>query len=216
MDNMSELSLLIHEYDVGVKIGEGYANRTYNIFYFTSLVYAGVIVLKLNSNEQIQQLLIFLYFLPIITYMLGLFYMYNSYVITRQGYYMIKLEIAIKVKQYYETKKITNFVGWNTFAKIYNGHLILAYGTGIMFYYLLPIFDFVYGIFISEGLFSYQFLDNNILNKIFLYLPFALYICFLIFASMINSKTISLYREMYKNGIKCNIEDVVINTKIKT
>lgn len=211
----SNISVLMNEYNNGISIGEGYANRTYNILYFTLITYAGVMVLSFQEKILIQQEMIYFFFLPVISYILGLFYVYNSFVIMRQSYYMIRLEILIRLSFYEENKRVCNLQGWNIFSKYYDGHYILAYGTVLIFYFGLPLFDFLYGLNLRDWQIYIDFANYKMVNIILSYLPFIMYLCFAIFAVLIILRTVSLHREMQKNGVSYKMGDISFVARVK-
>lgn len=213
--SVSNVSILMQEYSEGIQIGEGYANRTYNLLYFTLITYAGVMVLSLQEKVLIQQQMIYFYFLPVISYILGLFYIYNSFVIMRQSYHMIRLEMLIRLSFYEENKRECNMQGWNIFSKYFDGHYILAYGTVIIFYFTLPIFDFLYGFNLREWQIYIGIANSKIINLILVYLPFVLYLCFLIFAVLIIYRTVALQRKMIRNGIEYQLGNTRFVARVK-
>lgn len=159
--------------------------------------------------------MIYFYFLPVISYILGLFYIYNSFVIMRQSYHMIRLEMLIRLSFYEENGRECNMQGWNIFSKYYDGHYILAYGTVIIFYFALPIFDFLYGFNLREWQIYIKLTNYKVINMILIYLPFVLYFCFLIFAILIISRTISLQGKMNKNGINYRLGNTYFVSRVK-
>lgn len=211
----NNISNLLEESKLGVQIGEGYANRSYNIFYFTLLVYAGILILPVGADGIIQQQMIYFLFLPVVSYVLGLFYIYNSYVITRQSYYMIRIDILVRLSYYKTYKEKSDYQGWNIFSKYYDGHYILVYGTALIFYFAIPLFDFLYGLSLRNWNLYSDFTKIKTWNILITFFPFILYLCFLIFSILIILRTISLYRDMMRNGVSYEINGTKFIARIK-
>lgn len=137
------LKLLLEEYKIGKDVIDGYFRNMYNTISFTIVTYGAVLALSSISSKEKR--LMFLYFLPILTYILGLLYIYNLLVIMKHGNYTIRLEMLIKLRYYEKKKENCLFQGWDTFIKMYGRGGIISYGTVLAFYILLPVFDFLYG-----------------------------------------------------------------------
>lgn len=138
---MKNYELLLEEYKIGKQVGDCYFRNMYSTVSFTLVMY-GVILAASYKVEGDLEWFIFTFFLPVATYILGLFYAYNSLVITKHSFYFIYLENLIKLSFYEKEKQECKFQGWDVFAKKYGGGYILTYGTVLSFYVFLPIFDF--------------------------------------------------------------------------
>lgn len=132
---MNSLELLLEDYKIIVDIGEKYFDRMYSTLNFVILFYGAILALIYGTDNSAPMVLIFYYYLPVGTYILGLFYAYNSFAITKQGLYLIKIEKQIKKISRKQYKARCNYLGWNIWAKSkkYNGNYILPYGTSLCF-----------------------------------------------------------------------------------
>ena len=118
---MDLMQVLMEEYKMLGQVGEKYFDRLYQSLYFTIVFYGAVLaVMKSEDNEKFW-FIIFCYFLPMGTFLFGLFYAYNSYVIARQGLCMIRLEKMIREQGLYAYKN-AGFAGWNILSKKYAGN----------------------------------------------------------------------------------------------
>lgn len=189
---MDSVEVLLEEYKFLANVGEKYFDRMYSTINFTIIFYGAILTLVNRDNAQ-SSMILYQYFLPVGTYILGLFYAYNSYVITRQGYHMIRLEKWIRYYTLNSNNKIS-FLGWNILSKKYGGGYILAYGTSLMFFMLAPAFDFAYGWYVN----SYK-MFNSLIVFIF---PIFFYIIYIIFMSIIIYNIFKMYK--MTNGLLKN------------
>lgn len=211
----SNIDVLMEEYKNGIIIGEGYANRSYNIINFTFLLYGAVIALSVKIQAEYILHMIYFYLLPVATYVLGLFYMYNSFVIMRQGYYMIRIEMYIKIYYYEKNKEESLFQGWNIISKLFGGGYILAYSTALMFYVALPIFDFICGFAFREWRLLGRISQYQIINMILNILPCVMFIVYIVFVSILIYTTIKMYQTMKNIKIKFKVNNTMINARPK-
>lgn len=212
---MSNVNILLEEYKNGIEIGEGYANRSYNIIYFSFILYGTVIALSVNVQKEYLLQLIYLYLLPISTYIVGLLYMYNSFVLMRQGYYMIRIEMLIKLNFYKENNTECYFQGWNILSKLFGGGYILAYGTALIFFITLPIFDFICGFCARNWKLIGNISNIKILNVILNILPYIMFLIYVLFALIIIKTTFKMYNIMKNNSIAYEINNIIFNAKPK-
>lgn len=111
------LELILDEYKMGRQVSDGYFRNLYSIISFTLVLYGAMITMVSTKGDMLDSDLIFFFFLPIATYILGLFYTYNSYVITKLSYYFIRLEMLIKLRYYETENEECLYNGWDNFAK---------------------------------------------------------------------------------------------------
>ena len=137
------LDMLMIEYQMGESIGGKYFSYLYSCLNFTFIFYGASVAIfhgmtKVSDVDPVVLFWLFKYLLPISTYVLGLFYAYNSIVISRQGYYMISIEqsiISINKRLGFSH----NLHGWDLLSKKMPSGFILPYGSMLMIYYLLPL-----------------------------------------------------------------------------
>ncbi len=140
------IELQLKNYSIFEDRSKQYFTYLYNIIQFTLLYYAAMLVI-LNAftgtqsfTERVTFSLIAFYTLPVVSYILGLFYCYNSLVLYRIGEKQI--EIEKKVMKLAKREKIEfSFSDWAQDAKDrkYNSIFILPYGSALMFYILVPL-----------------------------------------------------------------------------
>lgn len=66
----------MEEYKFLVTIGEKYFDRMYSTLNFTILFYGAILALTYGKDNGMPAVVVYHYFLPIGTYILGLFYAY--------------------------------------------------------------------------------------------------------------------------------------------
>lgn len=169
---LKNLDILFEEYKLGEEIGGKYFSYMYSTIHFTLILYGAIIAVFQSVFNHYQTsetyFLIFSYLLPVITYILGLFYAYNSVAISRQGYFMLQIEHDIK--EICQSLKMPYPIHcWNSLSKSKKNpnRFILPYGTMLMFYILSPIFFYLFNVFTlcpnvlfpnACALFSYSFM----------------------------------------------------------
>lgn len=157
----NNIELIKINFDLLTKNYSFFADRTkmfftniYNIMNFTIIFYGGMFVLinafagYKNEDQRITFSLIVFYAVPVITYILGLFYGYNALHLFRLGEEEIVIEKKMK-----ELAKMNHidfaFSEWEHKTKKSPG-FILAYGTLLMFYIVVPItIIFIFNMFFS-------------------------------------------------------------------
>lgn len=190
---MSSIDVLLEEYKILSEVGEKYFDRLYQTLYF-AIIFYGAILAFMQSNTTLELwYIMFCYFLPIGTYLFGLFYAYNSYVITRQGFCMIELEMRIREEFLYDNGK-SGFTGWNIISKKYGGGYILAYGTSLIFFVIAPIFDYCFGIVKCQFKIINAFTQYKIFNYLYGIFPIIFYITYIIFMIIIISNIVHMYK----------------------
>lgn len=142
------LEILFAEYELIEGIAEKYFSYMYLCINFTFVFYGAAIAIFHRAldmeNGPIITFVVFLYLLPISTYVLGLFYAYNAVAISKVGLFMIKIEndLAVLCQRLHYIKHLHY---WNTFAREYPGGNVVAYGTMLAFYIGLPIASIAFG-----------------------------------------------------------------------
>lgn len=196
---MGSIELLLEEYRIVVNIGEKYFDRMYATLNFVMLFYGAVLTLMYSATNGARPELVFGYLLPVGTYILGLFYAYNSFAVTKQGFHCIRIENLIK--QYSEEKNHRcSFIGWNILAKSkkYNGNYILPYGTSLIFFIFAPVFDLIMAVEESSFQVIMDFAKSNFGNLIICILPIVFYCIYLPFMIVIIVNIIKLHYEIKK------------------
>lgn len=184
---MKSIELLLEEYKVISSIAEKYFDRMYSTINFVLIYYGAILTIVFNMNTKFDfNVMLFTYFLPIGTYILGLLYVYNSLVLTRVGLHCVELENLIRTYGVLENSQ-TCFLGWNIRSKVpkYNGHFILSYGTVLMFFILAPICDFFVAYIINGGNWFINYSELKLLNKIVNIGEFVFYIIYIVFMLII-------------------------------
>ena len=199
------IDLLMEEYRLGEEIGGKYFSYLYSTMNFTIIMYAAVIAvfqsLFKNYQSSSTYLLIFSYLLPVMTYILGLFYSYNAIAISRQGYFMICIEqdIAKLCAQAGVSRPIH---GWNILSKEPpSGCFMLPYGTMLCFYILSPaFFVFFNGLQLEWATMFTTPLEGAIWVIVF---PCLFFLIYLIFTIIIVGAMFEL-RKMYSKKMTLN------------
>lgn len=76
---MKSIELLLEEYKIISDIAEKYFDRMYSTINFVLIYYGAILTIVFNiDNKDEFNVILFTYFLPIGTYILGLLYMYNT------------------------------------------------------------------------------------------------------------------------------------------
>lgn len=181
---MSDMELLLEEYKIVVNVGEKYFDRMYATLNYTMLFYGAVLALAYSGSNNAPAELIFAYLLPIGTYIMGLFYTYNSYVLSRNGYAMVIIEDMIKERSEKEHENCS-FLGWGILSKSpkYNGNYILAYGTSLAFFIFAPAFDLILAFREKQYQIIVEYTNEHLVNLAICLLPlvfYCIYICFVI------------------------------------
>lgn len=193
---MDLMQVLMEEYKMLGQVGEKYFDRLYQSLYFTIVFYGAVLaVMKSEDNEKFW-FIIFCYFLPIGTFLFGLFYAYNSYVIARQGLCMIRLEKMIR-EQSLCAYKNAGFAGWNILSKKYAGNYKLAYGTSLMFFVFAPVFDYILGIGKSDFKWIINFTSITGLNILYSIFPILFYVVYVIFMIIMIKNMLIINKMIY-------------------
>lgn len=194
---MDSIGLLLEEYKIVVNIGEKYFDRMYATLNFIMLFYGAVLTLMYNATNSARPELVFGYLLPVGTYILGLFYAYNSFAVTKQGLHCIRIENLIK--QYSEEENHRrSFIGWNILAKSrkYSGNYILPYGTSLIFFIFAPVFDLIMVLEESSLQAIVDFAKSNFENYIICIFPIVFYCIYLLFMIVIIVNIIKLHYEI--------------------
>ena len=196
---MTSIELLLEEYKIVVNIGEKYFDRMYATLNFVMLFYGAVLTLMYSTDNSASPGFVFGYLLPVGTYILGLFYAYNSFVITRQGFHCIRIENLLK-KYSKEENHRCSFVGWNIMVKSnkYSGNYILPYGTSLIFFIFAPVFDLSMALRELSIQTILDYLTRSFDNFIICILPVIFYILYLIFTITIIINIIKLHYEIKK------------------
>lgn len=150
---MDNLDMLLTEYRLGEEIGGKYFSYMYSTMNFTFVFYGATLAifrdLFIDPQSSLLFVLIITYLLPIITYVLGLFYAYNAVAISRQGYFMILIEqdiLHLCKRENYQYP----LHGWNIWAKRVPSGFLLPYGTMLMFYIVLPIAMLIFSVVVID------------------------------------------------------------------
>lgn len=138
---MDKWEIIFEEYRNANMIVEKYYDRIYHGIQYTLVFYGASAALLKDLNVYLV-----LFIVPVATYVLGLFYIYNIGAILKQGYFLMKLEGEIKRMCGKEDPPI-NFQGWHQYAKKDRMSSILAYGTVAMLYLLSPLFIIAFSVF---------------------------------------------------------------------
>lgn len=183
---MSDKEMLLNyyskDYDRINMVCENYFERLYKSLNFTIVLYGGILAYLLRGGGfgSVFSIKLFMFYvLPIVSYIFGVLFNYNGFVLVRGGYYMILLEKRINDilgKYAYE--------GWNKLSKRENGHFVLVYGPTLFFFLLFPAFDFFIGAHLcniaesTEIINNHQFLNSTFGNWV---LPLSLYVLYFVF-----------------------------------
>lgn len=190
----TNLDLLLEEHNLGEQVGEKYFSYMYSIIQFTFVFYGGLITVLSSKfrvietyRETIVYIIVFVYSLPIVTYILGLFYAYNSVAISRQGYYMIITEGQIR--KFVKRKRFGfKYCGWNILSKNVKSGFILPYGTMLMFYFILPVATYFCNIYLVDYSHIEKYLIPSVLFiiiiPVFLLYIYIIFMCILIKAML--------------------------------
>lgn len=194
---MKNIELLLEEYKIVVNIGEKYFDRMYATLNFTMLFYGAVLTLAYSENNSASPELVFAYLLPIGTYIMGLFYAYNSFVLTRNGYAMVIIEDMIKGYSEKEYKNCS-FLGWGILSKStkYNGDYVLTYGTSLAFFILAPIFDLLMAFYENKFEIIINITNNHGIDIAICILPFVFYLIYFAFMMRIIKNILKLNAEV--------------------
>ena len=114
------LNMLMEEYKFIEEIGEKYFSYMYSCINYTFLFYGAALTLFQSllreNSDSLLTVTVFLYLLPVFTYVLGLLYAYNSVAISKQGFFMIRIENdIIELNRRLRFGKYLH--GWNILAK---------------------------------------------------------------------------------------------------
>lgn len=147
-----KFDLLVKNYTFFAERTKQFFTNLYNIIHFTIIFYGGMLVL-LNAfagyekdEQRITFTLLSFYAIPVITYILGLFYGYNSLHLYRLGVEEISIENQIECMAKDNGFEFA-FSNWEHKTKK-DQSFLLAYGTLLAFYILAPlgimiVFDFL-------------------------------------------------------------------------
>lgn len=200
---MSELELALEECKMAENTSSRYFGYLYTGINITLVFWSTLLVFVFRENIQplYFQISTF-YLLPLITYILGLMYCYNSCVLAKLGVFQIERELTLKQLNL-KCNGSRSYSGWVTFAKKHDGGFILAYGTILALYILFPVFCFFIGIINNDSTVHFQYTDNYIWDTCFSYLPFMFYAIYFFLAAKIILNIIKLAKEA--TGLKDNI-----------
>ena len=144
---MNLLDFTLKEYQMIDSRANTYFSYLYLIMGFTFAFFGAILSVFKDSlfpisdaSNYLTFILVTLYLLPVVTYVLGLFFAYNSIIIFKAGLYLIRLEKNIFILQTREhVHDDYKMSPWNFEAKNKKSKFILPYGTMLMLYILLPI-----------------------------------------------------------------------------
>lgn len=184
-----ELDVLIQDYQLVANINEKCFDRLYSTISFLIVFYSAVIVFGASNQVQTSnfQAIIFLYVLPISTYLLGLFYCLNLFGVLRSTLYLTKLENKI------HNCNIIPAEAWNwcNFCTKYSGKRVLTYGTGIMAFLLSPLAFHIWAFFTIHPP------CNSCRQKVFFcFIPSICYLIYMVFSLIIISSMIKIKEEI--------------------
>lgn len=143
---MNLFDFALKEYQMIDAKANTYFSYLYLIMGFTFAFFGAILSIFKDSLFPISDpsnyytfILVVLYLLPVVTYVLGLFFAYNSVAIYKAGLYLVKLEKRIrKFQSSNHIKSHLRMMPWNIEAKDRKSKFILPYGTMLMLYILLP------------------------------------------------------------------------------
>jgi hypothetical protein len=183
------LDLVIEEYEIATDGSSkyfGYMYQTINVFAITVMA-----IVAIAFSKEVTPMLnkfLFQFCIPLIGYIFGLFYAYNSYAIAKIGTFQKICEEKIKIL----SKEITRsnaYLGWTYYVAKKPDSFILPYGTLLAFFLLMPPFSIIYLANVELDTFKFA-LDCEPIKKTYFIISIACYFVYLFFMIkiMVDSK----------------------------
>lgn len=198
-----ELDFLMKNYSIAENRAQQYFTYMYNIMNFTFVYFAALFALihYMNPSKEQNKMIIKIimcYLLPIVFYILGLFYTYNSLALYKVGNDKMKLEYQIILIA--KANHFKNSISlWDVSAKTSSIAYIVTYGTMLAFYIFIP----------PTSIFIYSYyIESFICVLMSLKLPVLFELIFLVFEFII-------IKQIVKEKRKCTKLAKKINHKIK-
>jgi len=159
------------QYKLVNTIIEKYFDRLYASIEFIVLFYGAVLAFSHDKfDEELYQIGMFVYLLPIGTYVIGLLYVFNGFSIVRAGQFLKKIEANEK------------YIGWHRYSAQKAKGRRLSYGTACVFFLAAPIFDYLIVRYYGTGMLW----QNSLIS---LWLPVIMYLTYFAFFMTILYET---------------------------
>ncbi|MDR1060367.1 MAG: hypothetical protein LBL83_03945, partial [Clostridiales bacterium] len=133
-----QIEIVMKEYNQYCTESNRYFDYLYRTINFFIVAIAAIIVFGLKDAQGFAYQVVFLFIIPVIVYIFGLFYLYNGLAIAKLSLMQIKCELRIrKLCMVAYNKKL--FYGWILSIKNKRDGFLLPYGTLLMLFMLFPV-----------------------------------------------------------------------------
>ena len=197
----SNLNMLMDEYKFAAGQCENYVTRIYSCINFTFVFYGVVLTVFQNilgrNNDSLTALLIFFYLLPVLTYILGLFYAYNAVEICKHSFFLMRIESDI-IDLNRRLGFPRHFHGRTAFSKKTPGGFMLPCGTMLVFYLVMSPSVMAYATFLID---FKQLPDTICMKLIVRFVPWAFFLIYMAFMSYLIRQMVR-FRELYHTAMK--------------
>lgn len=148
--------ILLEQYKILMSTSDTYFDYSYRVISMTLVFFAAIIAFIFtidhgqNSRNVFIQFVLFKYALPIMLYILGLLYSYNTCVMARIGLFAVMLENRL-----FQDVSPSVYQGWVTFSKAKENisSTVVSYGPMYAFYMIAPIVSIKISPDIGTGVF---------------------------------------------------------------
>jgi hypothetical protein len=159
IDSPKGIDVIYEEYKLSCNSSAKYLQYIYNGLSIYLIAMVSCFSLNLNIEDIFNYRLIYIFILPILTYVFGLFYSYNGYAIASHGLFQMYCELKIRILLacHIPDIQVDTFCGWNLY-KLRNTDekikfpilksiniLILPYGTCLVLFLLTPAITILVG-----------------------------------------------------------------------
>lgn len=141
-DMMDLINLEYNEANVG---SARYFDNLYRTIQAYLIAIVALVILPLEKVDGAIYVFLFLLLIPCLTYIFGLFYCYNGYAIAKIACFQKQCEGKLRILSTLKYKSNV-YYGWTYFVAKKKDSFILAYGTFLVFFLLIPIACIVLGL----------------------------------------------------------------------
>jgi hypothetical protein len=217
------IDVICEEYKLSCNSSSKYLQHIYNGLSIYLVAMVSCFSFNLNIEDIFNYRLIYVFILPILTYVFGLFYCYNGYAIASHGLFQMYCELKIRILIAYHMPdiQVDPFYGWNLY-KLSNTDekikfpvlkstniLVLPYGTCLVLFLLTPAITILVGC--RRG-WHLDWTNSNVISYVLISMVFyAIYLGFMLV--LIQKNYIILSKKMNNVSVYCKVNNLHMKSK---
>lgn len=193
-DLSQQLKLLIDQYNGSVKDTSKYFDYMYRTVGFFITGITAIMVYAIGSAYGFAYQFVFIFAIPILTYIFGLFYCYNALAILKCNYYEKVAEVQIKAIWFLKYHNLMFFSRTEYYELNRRGYLI-TYGTLLMLFIVFPAVCIWLG---YNHLYKVLLFPFTTLNDPYLIISLLCYCIYMVFIVILISAIMDLRKKINK------------------